>query len=298
MISEFNRLLKGKILINPYLVPEQSVHQANRLRTEFSKLGVEAEIVSDGFLRSGIKENGFYSALCKEDFVVYLDKDKYLSKLLEKSGVRLFNRHEAVRICDDKAETCIFLSDRGVKIPDTIFGGLCYSADKNVPVENADKIADALGYPVIVKESFGSMGKGVYLAGNRAELYSVMEKVKLKPHLFQKYLSAKYGTDVRIIVIGGKAVAAMQRQNKNDFRSNIAAGGTGIKINPPEEFIAVAEKCAEVIGLDYCGVDLLYGEANEPVVCEVNSNAFFDGIEAVTGVNVAKLYAEHIINNI
>ena len=49
-----------------------------------------------------------------------------------------------------------------------------------------------------------------------------------------------------------------------------------------------------MLNLDYCGVDLLYGE-DGPVLCEVNSNAFFEGLEAATGVNVAKLYAEYIV---
>ena len=52
------------------------------------------------------------------------------------------------------------------------------------------------------------------------------------------------------------------------------------------------------MGLDYCGVDLLYGDNNEPIVCEVNSHAFFGGIEKVTGVNVAKAYAKYILNKI
>ena len=44
------------------------------------------------------------------------------------------------------------------------------------------------------------------------------------------------------------------------------------------------------------GVDLLIGKNGEPVLCEVNSNAFFHLAEEVTGVNVAKSYVEHILN--
>jgi ribosomal protein S6--L-glutamate ligase/gamma-F420-2:alpha-L-glutamate ligase len=64
------------------------------------------------------------------------------------------------------------------------------------------------------------------------------------------------------------------------------------------EFIETAEMVAKILNLDYCGVDLLFGENKEPFVCEVNSNAFIGGIEQATGVNVAKLYAEYIINNV
>ncbi len=290
--------MKGHIFINPFLVPMQSVHQAERLTEEFNKLGVEIEVVSDGFSRVSLSDNGAVIDIPRVDFAVYLDKDKYLSEILEKNGVRLFNCHDAVRVCDDKAQTYIALSGKGVKIPKTVFGGLCYSKELSVKNEWAEKIANTLGFPVIIKESFGSMGKGVYKADNLQELIAVMEKVKLKPHLYQEYISHKVGVDVRVIVIGGKAVASMERYNENDFRSNVAQGGNGKKIDLPESFKCVAEKCAQVLGLDYCGVDLLYSVDSQPIVCEVNSNAFFDGIEQVTGVNVAKAYAEHIIKTI
>ena len=111
-------------------------------------------------------------------------------------------------------------------------------------------------------------------------------------------MGAKPGVDVRVIVIGGKTVAAMQRSNENDFRANVARGGSTKRIDLPESFKMVAEACAEILGLDYCGVDLLYGDNGEPYVCEVNSNAFFDGIESSTGVNVAAAYVDYVIKTI
>ena len=289
---------QGIIVINPYQIPKESVHQANRLKDELLGLGVSVTIITDAFLRTKISENRIESELKGVDFAIYLDKDKYQSEILESLGVKLFNNHKAVRICDDKASTYLALLNSGLNIPNTIFGALCY--DKNMPIDKewAKKIAEKLGYPLIVKESFGSMGKGVHLAKNYDELLTVMEKVKLKPHLFQEYIGFAPGVDVRVIVIGGKAVCAMERRNDRDFRSNVAQGGYGKKITLTDDFKDSAEKCADILGLDYCGVDLLYGKDNKPYVCEVNSNAFISGIEKVTGFNVAKAYAEHIINTI
>ena len=56
----------------------------------------------------------------------------------------------------------------------------------------------------------------------------------------------------------------------------------------------LCEKAARIIGLDYCGVDVLLGGV--PAICEVNSNAMFAAMERTTGVNVARLYAEHIVD--
>ena len=289
--------MKGFIIINPFLVPQESVYQAERLKSEFEKKEVSVEIISDAFLRAEL-DCKLRSDLSSADFIIYLDKDKYQSQILTKLSVRLFNSHEAIRLCDDKAETYIALSNVGINLPKTIFGALCYNKDLSIKEEWADKIIDSLGLPVIVKEGFGSMGKGVYKADDKESLLSIMEKVKLKPHLFQQYISKKVGVDVRVIVIGGKAVCAMERVNESDFRSNVARGGSGVKVELSPEFKSVAEKCAQVLNLDYCGVDLLYGENNEPIVCEVNSNAFIGGIESATGFNVAKAYCEYILNEL
>ncbi len=290
--------MKGIIVINPYHVPKENVLQAKRLKEEFDKLGVDVDVVDDGFTRAYLKDN---KLVCKEegiDFVLYLDKDKYLSNELTLKGYRLFNTHDSIRVCDDKGETYIALADRGIKIPDTVFGALCYRDDCTALLKTADSIIEKLGLPIVVKESFGSLGTGVFKADSKEELLALMEKVRTKPHLFQKYIPFRVGTDVRVIVIGKKAVCAMQRINEEDFRSNIALGGRGEIIQLTDSFKAVAEKTAEVLGLDYCGVDLLYGEDDIPYVCEVNSNAFFLGIEEVTGVNVAKEYASYIISQI
>lgn len=290
--------MRGIIVINPYHVPKENVLQANRLKEEFDLLGVDVKIVDDGFTRAYLSNNQIVCTDDGIDFVLYLDKDKYLSKELTEKGFRLFNSHDSIRVCDDKGETYIALANKGIKIPDTVFGALCYRDDCEALHKTADVIIEKLGLPIVVKESFGSLGTGVFKADDKDSLLTLMEKVRTKPHLFQKYIPYKVGADVRVIVVGRKAICSMLRVNDQDFRSNIALGGRGEKIVLTKEFKEVAEKTAKVLGLDYCGVDLLYGEDDVPYVCEVNSNAFFLGIEKVTGVNVAKAYAEYIINQV
>ncbi len=294
--------MKGLIVINPYKIPRNCIYQAERLEEEFAKLGVSAEVVTDGFLRALICQNKIKNTLKGVDFVVYLDKDKYLSEMLEKIGLRLFNPHTAIRVCDDKGETTIALADRGINLPKTIFAPLCYSSEAEMPEELFEVIEKELGYPVVIKESYGSLGRGVFKADSREQLLEISQRLKTSPHIYQEYLGKKPGYDIRVIVIGKRAIVAMERENPKDFRSNIALGGTGraIDINAEEffEFKHTAERVAEVLNLDYCGVDLLFGEDNKPFVCEVNSNAFFKEMEKVSNVNVAKLYAEYIIGQI
>lgn len=289
---------RGIIITNAYSTLPTALNQSERLKTEFERFGVKTEIKRNGFFARLDGEGKLISELRGYDFCVYLDKDKYTSALLEKSGLRLFNSHAAVRVCDDKMETHLALSGHGIPMPPTIPGLLCYNAEAQVSPDNIDFLERTLGYPVIVKRSYGSLGKGVYKADDRTELEALCDKLKCTPHLFQKFISSSAGKDVRVIVIGGKVVASMQRKSDTDFRSNLELGGTAKPVEIDDCLRDMCQRTAKILNLDYCGIDVLYGENGEYLVCEVNSNAFFGGIERVTGVNIARLYAEHIYREI
>ena len=282
---------KGLILINAYS-GEKSLAQSVRLRDELSKLNIQTEIKHNNFIAAHI-EGGQILQNLGVDFCVYFDKDKYISHMLEKSGIRLFNKHSAIRACDDKMTTHILLSQNQINMPATIAAPLCYDNNAKVDAEFALKLADKLGFPMVVKKCYGSLGSGVFLAENESKLLEIMQGLMFEPHLFQKYIGAKRGEDLRVIVIGGKAAAAMRRVNTLDFRSNLELGGKGYKTKLPKQAREIAQKAAEILQLDYCGVDTLFDGENY-LLCEVNSNAYFSGIEKVTGANIAKLYAQHI----
>lgn len=288
---------KGIIITNAYTPIKSAEYQAIRLSEEFEKLGVYTKTVKNREYPCLVQDGKIINGYFDYDFSVYLDKDKYIAKMLEKSGVRLFNSADSIALCDDKMLTHIALSNNGIPMPDTLPGALCYTSDAVIPDEMVESVSSRLGFPLIVKESYGSLGKGVYLVNGTDELKSVMEKLKCTPHMFQKYVSESRGCDIRIIVIGGKYLCAMMRKSETDFRSNIELGGVGIPFSPPDEYIEIAEKSAQILGLDYCGIDILLGKT-AGLVCEVNSNAFFGGMEKTTGVNVAKAYAEYIVSKI
>ena len=49
-----------------------------------------------------------------------------------------------------------------------------------------------------------------------------------------------------------------------------------------------------MLGLDFAGVDILFGEDGEPIVCEVNSNPQFASTLEATGVNLGEYIAKYI----
>ena len=289
---------RAAIIINAYSRLKSALNQPVRLKEELAKLGVDAEILpNDAFFCTVEGDGGIVSRLSGFDFVVYLDKDKYVARMLQKSGVRLFNRAEAIEDCDDKMLTAIRLANAGIPMPPTVPGLLCY--DENAPLNAAamDRAAQILGYPLVVKSSYGSLGSGVHLARDAGELKDICQKLKCSPHLFQKFIAESSGRDARVIVVGGEVTAAMTRTAHGDFRSNLELGGSGSPLVPDDGLAELCRRVARHICLDYCGIDILFG-SNGYLVCEVNSNAFFGGIERVTGINVAAAYAAHMYRSV
>ncbi|MDD7214701.1 MAG: RimK family alpha-L-glutamate ligase [Clostridia bacterium] len=287
--------MKAAIIVNGFTRSAGADYQPARLKEEFEKAGVAAEIIKNyGALCKII--NGEISCDINADFCVFLDKDKYLSAALEKKGVKLFNKSKAIEDCDDKAVTFLRLSDNGVPMPDTITAPLCYTPEAKISDEFINEVVNSLGLPLIIKTAYGSLGNGVFLAQSAEEVKKISDNLKCVPHLYQKFIKESYGRDVRVIVIGGKVFGAIKRVSDGDFRSNLSLGGKAEIFTPDEKLIGLAEKTARLLGLDYCGIDFLFTE-NGFTVCEVNSNAFFKGFESATGLNVAEAFVRYILKS-
>ena len=278
------------IIVNGYYTNPSIEYQVSTLTREFGRLGVAVTVLKSGDFSVYLKGEDVFSDV-KGDFVVYLDKDVHTALMLEKGGFRLFNSANAIAVCDDKMLTHIALAGSGINMPVTVSSPLnYYGADCGNFLDSVEK---KISYPIVVKEVYGSMGAGVYMAKDRCELNALREKLLLKPHVYQQFIG-EGGEDIRVIVIGGKAVAAMRRKNAGDFRSNVSRGGNGYACELDEEVRSIAERSAVILGLDYGGIDVLRGKKGTYYFCEANSNAFWSGIEKVSGVNVAELYAAHI----
>lgn len=279
----------GWLIVNGFLGSNKFNELYNYLQNSANEYGILLQIKSNDEL-VGELSSGFEKL---PDFAIFWDKDVYLAKRLEKSGVRLFNSASAVEICDNKILTALTLNNK-VKTPKTIiapktFEGVNYS-DKTF-LKNATK---ELGFPLIIKEAYGSFGHQVYLANNLEQAENIIDGLGYKDFLMQEFISSSYGKDVRVNVVGGKVVCAMLRYNENDFRSNISSGGKMKKItlNAKQEELAV--KVCKIIGLDFAGVDILFGENDQPILCEVNSNPHFKSSLECTGVDMSKEIIKYI----
>ena len=284
--------MNGLIITNQEL--GHSAYKIDRFKEEFSKLGISLDVVKNDGSLAEIKNNNIVLNIPKCDFVIYLDKDAYLARMLERAGIRVFNRAEFIKLCDDKMLTFIKCANEGIRMPDTFAGPLVYTSIENPHTEFLDEVINKLGFPMVVKKVYGSLGEGVFLVQNKEELVELYKEICHNPILFQKYVSSSSGHSIRVIVIDGKVFGAFKRKNGNDFRSNFGTTAGSEKLENSQKYLDFAQKIAEKLDIEYAGIDLLDDENGDIVMCEINSNAFFEEFEKTTGLKVAKAFAEMV----
>ena len=284
--------MQGWLVVNSFMNTDKFVSLYEMLSVAFKKHNVELEIKTASDISLEVGRN----IANKPDFAIFWDKDIYLAERLEKSGVRLFNNKRAVMLCDNKILMYQALENAGVKIPRTFiapktFEGLNYNNRAFL-----DKVIKEIGFPMVIKEAYGSFGEQVYLANDQESANKIIDAIGYKDFLIQEYISSSKGKDVRINVVGNQAIVSMLRENDNDFRSNISSGGHGSIYQPAPEFIDLALKASKALGLDFAGVDVMFGK-DGPILCEVNSNPQFASTLKATGVNLADYIADYILKN-
>jgi ribosomal protein S6--L-glutamate ligase len=209
----------------------------------------------------------------------------------EMMGVYSVNESVAITRARDKLRSLQLLSRKKIGIPTTAFA---HSA-KDIN----GLLREVGGTPCVIKLLEGTQGIGVVLAETKKAAESVIQAfMGLDSNiLVQEFIAESKGSDLRCFVVGGKVIAAMQRQAPpGEFRSNIHRGGTAslVKLTPTERRTAV--NAAKVMGLNICGVDLLRSSRG-PLVMEVNSSPGLKGIEEATQKDIAGMIIEFIENN-
>ncbi len=157
--------------------------------------------------------------------------------------------------------------------------------------KSVDEVMKGFKYPVIVKDSGGHKGKGIYKVNSLEEIKKIIGENKEKASSFVIREFIPNDGDIRIFTVGYKAIGAMKRTPaKGDFRSNISQGGEGSAYDLSQNLRLqeIAEKVSELTRTEIAGVDIvLHAETGEPYILEVNAGPQFKGLEKYTKINAA-----------
>lgn len=286
--------MKGWLVVNEFVNSSKFNEIFEMLQCAAKKNNIEIERVRGAVAWSKLAEND-YDRIEGVDFVLFWDKDIKLAKAFENTGIRVFNSSGAIELCDDKAKTFLELKKhKDIIMPITFVSPKKFHSDGLISEDFIESIKRVLGFPCVIKECYGSFGQQVYLANSEKELRDRITEIGDRDYIVQEYIQTSCGRDIRVQVVGDRVVATMYRFNDGDFRANVTNGGKMKNYELNESQAETALKVCRYLGLDFAGVDILFGEDERPVVCEVNSNAHFKNLFDCTGIDASYAILEYI----
>lgn len=269
-----------------------NTYQSKRIDQEAIKLGIKTkhvvaenfEIISQNISTKKIYHKGELidlpdAIMTRQTGMNYFSHA--LLRHLEQQNILVINTSLAVDNAEDKSKTMQLLASHKIPIPESILVK---------PNKDTTHIKEKLGLPVVIKTIFGAKGEGVFLCENEKELIQCITKLTQEKHqiLAQKFIAKSRGTDLRVFVVGNKAIGCVQRTSANpdkQFKANVSIGGTAQYVKLNKKITDISIKSSQALGLDISGVDLLI-DGEDYKVCEVNSSPSFEGFETDAHTNV------------
>jgi tetrahydromethanopterin:alpha-L-glutamate ligase len=203
---------------------------------------------------------------------------------LREQGVMVWNDARAIERCVDKSTTSFLLARAGIATP-AAWAMQSYAQARAVAQrETADGA-------LVLKPLFGSQGRGLRLIRNASDLPRA-DHVAGGVWYLQRFVGVERDGfhDFRLLVVRGRVIAAMQRHSAH-WITNVKRGGRPVAAIANDEMTALAVKATTAVGADFAGVDILYGADQRPTVLEVNSMPAWSGLQKVTPVNIASIFA-------
>ena len=209
---------------------------------------------------------------------------------IERRGVPVLNPARAIERSVDKFYTTALLQEAGLPTPETV---VCESA--------ADAMSAVLAMgDVVIKPIFGSMGHGIVRVNDPDVAFRAVRALEQLRTVFYVQRAVDHGgKDVRVFVVGGRVVGAIERQApEGHWRTNVSLGGAARPLDLPLAWERLALDAAAVIGADYAGVDLLPSRDGAIFVLEVNGIPGWRGLKQATGIDVAASIVDHLAERV
>ena len=211
-----------------------------------------------------------------------------LTSHFEALGIPLVNDVQSIILASNQFLTLQHLATSGVAVPDSFFISSLNDVRKAV--------SSLGGYPVIAKEINGRQGQGVSLLACENDAKRVAEPIlgSGAGMIVQRFIPVKGRRDIRVLVIGGEIVGAMELVTPDkEFRANYHLNSSAVRVMLSREMKHIAVKAAKAVGLDIAGVDMMVDQNGKSMVVEVNYSPGFKGLERTTRLDIADMIINH-----
>ena len=214
----------------------------------------------------------------------------YALRLLNAFGVPTVNTAAVAEVCGDKLMTSAALARDGVPQPHNVTA---------FTPEAALEAIETFGYPVVLKPVVGSWGRLLAKINDRDAAEAVLEhkstlgSVQHSVFYIQEFIE-KPGRDIRVIMIGDKALTAMYR-NSEHWITNTARGGSGELCPITPEIEDICLRASKAVGGGLLGVDLVEHPKKGLVVNEINHTMEFHTMQPLSGIDIAGEIVEYVV---
>lgn len=273
--------------------------EIKQLMDEFKKKYVEYKLINNDKIYYKLsKEKDL-----KDDFDIFLERSLsylgglYSCAILESKGYEVINSYECLNLTGNKLLTSLKLIKNEIPTPDTC---IAFKDDSSLQA-----IEEVIKYPAILKPIIGSWGRLIAKLDNYTSAVSNLEcretmgNILQKIYYIQKFIpnvDSEKPTDMRVFVVGEKCVAAMGRYSpENEFRSNLAIGGSAKPLEITPELAKLSIQALKAVKGEIAGVDIMKDNDKLKVI-EVNGTPQFQGVSTATNINVAAEIVDYIIN--
>lgn len=205
-------------------------------------------------------------------------------------GSVILNTARSIGLSRNPARCLQRLSAAGLDVPATVMSR---------EVSELQSMVDEVGgVPVLVKLLQGSERRGIMVCESRQSLEAALEAILGLGHniVMQEYVR-KAQRDVRVFVVGGRALAAVARIPRPGRLSRTLSRFA--RLEPcalTEPLREAAEAAAKLTELEVCAVDLLETAASSAAgrarIFELNASPALPEMEAATGVDLATAIIE------
>ena len=208
-------------------------------------------------------------------------------RAIEECGVKLINSRESLEIASDKFLTSVFLDNSKIPTPKTI---ICED-----PIKALEGFEE-LGGDCVIKPLYGSKGVGITRLNDRGFAENVIYSLsKLNKVFYLQEFIEHNNRDIRILVLGDKAIAGMYRISDN-WKTNINFGAKPEPIQITDELEKLAVKAARITRTEIAGVDIVESK-DGLLILEVNSIPGFTALQKVSKLNIAGEIVNYFLEN-
>ncbi|MEZ6135865.1 MAG: RimK family alpha-L-glutamate ligase [Pirellulaceae bacterium] len=202
-------------------------------------------------------------------------------------GITVLNPPRALETAIDKWLTLHRLNEAGIPVPATI---ACQSRAA------AMEAFRSLGGDVLVKPLFGGEGRGIVRLQDEDTAWRVLGTLQqVGQVLYVQQFAEHFGYDIRVLFIGDRIFSVKRRAAPDQWRTNVAIGGSAEPHRLSETEMDLAQRAATAVGGSILGVDLLPCRDGRLLTLEVNAVPGWRGLGAALNVDIAAEVISHAL---